>query len=358
MKSTLGLTVFALAFLGFVLHAAGAGPQPEPEKRLWEQAQALQLDYEQRCTLLEDRRLAAELNRTLRRLWSHVRTDLASMALRVVQDPSPDALTYPNGVCYITTGMVAQLRNEDQLAMVLAHETIHYVHRHALNAMQPAGGTGVPAGADNPMLSYSGRGIFPRMQAEKEADTEGLRLIRLAGFDATRIIALLNGFEPLDNENSTSKYRRSMISAIVDTASGPVSADRSYHYDPEYLSRVSPALLANARAAIQKGLWDQAEYHLSNYLSVRPDDPGAYYLRGEARRRNTSGAKVQLAIRAYEKAIRLDREFAPAYRELGVVYLKMGQRQRARQFFETYLAMAPQDGGGDYVRGYLNLCGN
>lgn len=357
MKSTLGLTAFALAFLGLVLHAAGAGPQPETEKGLWEQARALQLDYERRCTLVEDRRLAEGLNGTLGRLWPHVRTDLAPLALRVVRNPSPDAQTYPNGVCYITTGMVAQLRNEAQLAMVLAHETIHYVRRHALIGMQPAR-AGAPAEAGNPVLSYSGRGIFARMQAEKEADTEGLHLIRLAGFDATRVIALLNGFEPPADGNSTSKYRRTMISALVNSASGPVDIDQSYHYDPEYLSRVSPALLANARAAIQKGLWDQAEHHLSNYLSVRPDDPGAYYLRGEAQRRNTSGAKVQLAIRAYHKAIRLDREFAPAYRELGVVYLKMGQRQRARQFFETYLALAPRDGDSDYVRGYLSLCGN
>lgn len=357
MKSALGMTVFALAFLGFVCPAASAGPQPGAEEQLWEQAQALQLDYEQRCTIIEDHRLSEGLNKTLRRLWPHVHTDLAPMALRAVQDPIPNALTSPNGVCYITTGMVAQLRNEDQLAMVLAHETVHYVRRHAFNAMRHPRAA-ASAEPEAPMLSYSGRAVFSRQQAEKEADAEGLHLIRSAGYDAVRIIALLNGFEPLAIGNSTSKYRRSMISAIIESAPDQADTDQSYRYDPEYLSMVSPALLANARAAVQTGLWDQAEHHLSNYLSVRPDDPGAYHLLGEAQRRNTSGAKVQLAIRAYETAIRLDREFAPAYRELGVVYLKMGQRQRARQFFQTYLALTPRDEGSDYVRGYLSLCGN
>ena len=67
MKSTLASTLPALAFALLVFTSAGA-QQTDQEIHLWKQAQALQDDYEQRCTLVKDQRLAQGLNETLSRL--------------------------------------------------------------------------------------------------------------------------------------------------------------------------------------------------------------------------------------------------------------------------------------------------
>ena len=68
------------------------------------------------------------------RLWQQVDTDLPPIQVRIVEDPRLNALAYPNGIVYLTTGLVAHTQNEDQLAIIIAHEMSHYVLRHSLSA--------------------------------------------------------------------------------------------------------------------------------------------------------------------------------------------------------------------------------
>ena len=93
-------------------------------------------------------------------------------------------------------------------------------------------------------------------------------------------------------------------------------------------------------------------------MAVCPGNSEAHFLRGELQRRRTSGQSPAQAIEAYQRAIDLDRGFSPAYRELGVLHFKMGRMQRARNYFETYLALAPHAEGSEFIRGYLQLCDN
>jgi hypothetical protein len=63
-------------------------------------------------------------------------------AFKLVADPIPHAEALSTGTIYITTGLVALLENEAQLAFVLAHEAAHvhrnhWFHRVQLGAAQP-----------------------------------------------------------------------------------------------------------------------------------------------------------------------------------------------------------------------------
>jgi predicted Zn-dependent protease len=49
---------------------------------------------------------------------------------RVLRDPMVNAFAYPNGSIYVTTGLLAVLENEAQLASVLGHEATHVINRH------------------------------------------------------------------------------------------------------------------------------------------------------------------------------------------------------------------------------------
>ena len=50
----------------------------------------------------------------------------------VLRDPSPNAFALPNGHIYVHTGMLARLRDEDQLAALLAHEINHVAGHHGI----------------------------------------------------------------------------------------------------------------------------------------------------------------------------------------------------------------------------------
>jgi len=49
---------------------------------------------------------------------------------RALRDPQPNAFALPNGSIYVTTGLMALIDNESQLAAVLAHELTHVMRRH------------------------------------------------------------------------------------------------------------------------------------------------------------------------------------------------------------------------------------
>jgi len=54
----------------------------------------------------------------------------------VINSSAINAFAAPGGFVFITSGMLLQLENEAQLAGVLAHEIIHVVEQHHLNAMK------------------------------------------------------------------------------------------------------------------------------------------------------------------------------------------------------------------------------
>lgn len=52
----------------------------------------------------------------------------------VFKSPIVNALTTSQGVIFVTTGLLARLDNEAQLAYILCHEIIHYTRKHGINS--------------------------------------------------------------------------------------------------------------------------------------------------------------------------------------------------------------------------------
>ena len=59
-----------------------------------------------------------------------------TFSFRVVQNIYPKASALPDGRIYLTTGMLAHVENEAQLAMVLGHEIGHVIEEHALESLR------------------------------------------------------------------------------------------------------------------------------------------------------------------------------------------------------------------------------
>jgi predicted Zn-dependent protease len=53
----------------------------------------------------------------------------------VLDDPAPNALAAPGGYIFVTRGLLAVMRNETELAGVLAHEISHVLAKHHLEAI-------------------------------------------------------------------------------------------------------------------------------------------------------------------------------------------------------------------------------
>jgi len=56
----------------------------------------------------------------------------------VVDSPLQNAFSCPGGIIFISSGLLKTIRDEAQLAGILAHEVAHVAHKHALQSIQRA----------------------------------------------------------------------------------------------------------------------------------------------------------------------------------------------------------------------------
>lgn len=117
----------------------------------------------------------------------------------ILDSPTVNAMAIPGGHIYVTRGMLAHLNNEDQLAVVLAHEIGHITARHAARrAWQQQLGQGLLLGGAllgqvfglpaQQLLNLGGTAaqlIFLRYSREDEleADRLSVEYSALAGYD-------------------------------------------------------------------------------------------------------------------------------------------------------------------------------
>ena len=127
------------------------------------------------------------------RLARAVRGGRTRFRFHLLNGRRPLALAAPGGRTYITTGMVAMLDSDDQLAFVLAHEMGHLILGHD----RTRGGASEKGSArSNLEASWwrSNPAVNRSLMAELEADRVALRLMRRAGLDpsgAERVLDLV-----------------------------------------------------------------------------------------------------------------------------------------------------------------------
>lgn len=63
-------------------------------------------------------------------LESHYRTLRQELRFYILRRSDVNAYSYANGMIVVTTGLIAQLQNESELAFILAHEIAHYAEKH------------------------------------------------------------------------------------------------------------------------------------------------------------------------------------------------------------------------------------
>ena len=114
-----------------------------------------------------------------------------------------NAFAAPGGYVFVTKGLYGLLRNESELAGVLAHEIAHVTHKHHLKLLQQSrlveGGNKVlrrAVGENQQIKNLIGNGaeIFSRSldkDAEFEADRTAVVLAARAGYDAFGLPAVL-----------------------------------------------------------------------------------------------------------------------------------------------------------------------
>lgn len=336
------------------------------QARLWRLAAQEQTTLEQRGIVMHDDSLTSYLQTVAARLWQQVHTDLKPPAIGVIMDTRMEAYAYPNGHCYLTTGILEQIETEDQLAMIIAHELVHYVRQHTAelygHLQLPSPETGLQY-ADRPRMA-NGYAMAKKIDAaESQADKEGLSILMGAGYCEADVLSLMSNLtKSVQNQGTAEAVKRLQeralfVNSLLVQAHGRSSCPSATGAKQEfYLGRIAPALIANAQAALQHGDWNRADRSITKFMLLKPDDALAYYLKGEILRGRNDGDAQNLSAGYYETALKIDPQFALAHRALGELHFKAGRYGKAKPYFVTFLSLAPRDEASDYIKGYLRQC--
>ncbi len=192
--------------------------------------------------LYDEPKLSEYVTAVGNRLTETLADDRFTFRFFVVDDASPNAFALPGGFVYVTRGLLPLLQTEDELAGVMAHEIIHVVERHGvkrsrrglLGGLLEAPGRIVGGlvdesvgalinapitGANKLVLASYSRG------QEREADSRGVRLMALAGYDPTHLGQFLLRLAEVVEVVTGEREQRSML------RDHPITADRISYLD-------------------------------------------------------------------------------------------------------------------------------
>lgn len=293
---------------------------------------------------------------------------------KIVNDPHINAFTFGGGYIYVTSGLIATLDNEAQLAYILSHEIAHVSKAHikegvkaraamlgALNLAYIASSFLVPGLARlgeltrmlfiyTALAAVNGHG----RKQESEADRVGIEYAFESGYDPREIpkvfeliLKTYGDPPPLEqffySNHPANRKRLEETERIVET---------------EYLERLGGKELRVNEESYQKRTWKvvrdvailnyeskrygTAKALLKKALRIEPNDPlSHYYLATVYRETGGSKEELDIAIAEYKKAIENKPDFGDAYFGLGLAYYRKGLKKEAKEAFENYLRLNP-----------------
>lgn len=372
------------------LCAACSSPRPAPisgddanlsaaEVESWRSAAQFDQRLAEKDALYRDENVQQMIDGIVTRLAPQFGIDRSLVRVRIVENPLVHAFTLPNGSIYVFTGFVAMMDNEDQLALVLAHEMAHFVGRHSVAKQADAERNRGSAAALATLLTIASGGVAAHPEIlrlifsmgdfsrdyEREADARGLAAVVAAGFDAPAALqlhfTLLRQQDEAGISEPTFGSHPQLAERIANGAAslqalgleGPSEATAA-RVSPAFTAATSALLLVHARDEMDIGRYTRARASIAKHLAASPGSAAGYVALGDYNRRVGDGDDaIDAARRAFEHAVGLDPNLPTAQRELGLLYRAQGRSVEAKTALARYLALTPDAIDRPIIEAYI-----
>jgi len=359
----------------------GFKPADRDEQGLWKEMERVEEEISGTDLLVQDPKLTAYLKDIIGTVGGPAARDFRIYLLRI---PDFNAMMFPSGFAVVFSGLLLRMRNEAQLAGVIAHESGHFLRRHMIRSWRDqkrktdmfaigsmlvgigGAGAGVYLG-DYVQLAELGTLLtllkYSR-QMEAEADAMGARLIADAGYAP---IEMSNIWQQLIGEETASAhYRRknrhkgglfdthpsddARMADLKADATEVTVPGRVYNtYRERYLSMIGdirPTLLDDQVKLNDPG----ASQYLIETLAQDGWNGLLRFYEGEIwRLRNQPGDNVR-ADQSYAASVVYPDAPADAWRWHGISLMKQGRAAEAKAAFARYLTMKPNAPDAAWVR--------
>jgi predicted Zn-dependent protease len=359
----------------------GFKPTDKDEQGIWQLMERAEEEISGSNLLMNDPQLTGYLRDLIGKVGGPPAKDFRIYLAKI---PDFNAIMFPSGFAVVFSGLLLRMRNEAQLAGVIAHESGHFLRRHMIRSWRDTrrktdilafgsmlAGVGGAAGGvylgDYVQLAQLGAilSLFQySREMEAEADAMGVKLVAEAGYPP---VEMANVWEQLiGEENASARYRRKhrRRGSLFDT-----------HPSPD--SRMADLRLSATEVTVPGRAYDNGRArYLSEIGAIRPmllddqvklNDPGASqyliqtlaqdgwngllrFYEGEIwRLRNRTGDEAR-AAQSYAAAVLYPDAPADAFRWHGISLLKAGRPGEAKAAFARYLLMKPDAPDAAWVR--------
>ncbi len=212
--------------------------------------------------IIPDQRLNRYVNLVGQSILRHANRPELNYYFAAIESESINAYAAPGGYIFVTTAALDQMRNEAELAGVLAHEIAHVSDRHIVEALDIRDDDESMVAAISRVVTVSTEStsvvfaqairhaldlLFSRgLQAddEYEADVQALYLTALSGYDATAYYRFLERIKPvveanegeLDRTHPSFAERLTRLEQIIDQEG--LSAMGGYNNEKRFRANV------------------------------------------------------------------------------------------------------------------------
>lgn len=345
----------------------GYEPSSVDERGIWMEADERERRLRDSTLTVRDESLNRYLNDVLCRTVGQDRC--RGVRIYVVEMPAFNANMAPNGTMVVWSGMLLRVRNEAELAAVLAHEFAHFELRHSLQGYKQRRQAGdfaawisVLGGLSNTNTSALQGSLlgstfqFSREQ-EEAADRLGFQYLAAANYPTT---AASQVWQHLMAESDATavghgrKPKQRYGAGFFDTH--PTHLKRA-----EYLAEESRKIGDTGRDARVENLRSAMANHLPDWLDAQiklNDFGGTEYLlqqlasqsgwtgellfsRGELYRLRGNPRDIVSSVQFYREAFAAGYTQPTLRRNLGMALLRSGQKTDAQAELREYLRLAP-----------------
>ena len=336
----------------------------DAQQRRWHEAAQIDRSLRNKGLLLEDAETQAYVQSIMDRLFPEFR---GTLHVHIARSSALNAFALPNGSIYINLGLLARMRNEAQLAMVLGHEATHFIEQHSLRQRENIDTLAV-AGIATTVLTgipFSGQLLMLGAMSgysqdlERAADQGGFRRLTEAGYDphqAPEVFRLMREeVDALDIDQPFLYSSHPRLSERIETLNRlaePVTdgGEIGESAFARHIARLRGLLLAQ--------YLDEADYKRLILILEDPQrrsdyPPEADFHLGEAYRLRGEDGYEKKALAAWQRCLEKAPDFAPVHRALGLHAMRNQQPAKAIIHLRRYLALAPQARDRAYIRSYL-----
>lgn len=361
----------------------GFKPTDADEQGLWKEMERVEEEIADSNLLITDPKITGYLQGIIGAVGGPAAKDFRIYLARI---PDFNAMMFPTGFAVVFSGLLLRMRNEAQLAGVIAHESGHFLRRHMIRSWRDqrrktdlfsigamlAGIGGAGAGVylgDYVQLAQLGTilSLFKySREMEAEADAMGAKLITQAGYGPMEMSTIW--LQLIGEEQASATYRGKhrrrgslfdthpsddarMADLKTDAVELTVPGKAYDNHRARYLATIGPIRQMLLDDQVKLNDPGASEYLIETLAQDGWDGLLRFY-EGEVwrlRNRVAKGDDVR-AAQSYAAAVVYPDAPADAWRWHGIFLLKEGRTAEGKAALAKYLTMKPDAPDAAWVR--------